>query len=268
MIISTPTLEALGLLEVQDIKERWSIAVRSAEDQRAANIALNVKNKGTREELEEASDVAVQKAVEEVVKGIRVYMFVDISGSMRTAIDEAKSYLEKFVQAFPLDQLHVAVFQTVGREVKIKHASSAGIRQAFRNYSAGGGTAIGQGIRALQHHKPADDEDVLFLFVTDEGAVDFQGPVNASGLRPMAFGLIKVGRSGRTAVQNTASNLGIPCFEVDTATFDDPYAIPRTIRALVAATPVGVTHGVVRSTRVTLVQQILDTPLLSKPTWA
>jgi hypothetical protein len=269
LIIATPTIEELGLLKVQDIKERWEQAVRAAEDQRAANIARNVRSKEAKETLEDGADKAIQKVVEEATKNLRVYFIVDISGSMRNAIEQAKTYLEKFLQAFPLDRLHVSVFNTIGREVKIKHASAAGVKAAFRGYAAGGGTAYGQGVLALSQYKPAEDEDALFIFVGDEGASDFHAKVRQSGLNPMAFGLLKVGNSMRHAVTNTASNLGIPCFEIDAATFEDPYSIPRTIRALVASTPVGaVAKGRTYAPRVTLVEQILKTELLQKPTWA
>lgn len=269
LIIATPTLEDLGLLKVQEVKERWEMAVKAAEDQRAANIAKNVRSKEAKDTLEDGADKAIQKVVEKATRNLRIYFIVDISGSMRNAIEEAKTYLEKFLQAFPLDRLHVSVFNTVGREVKIKHASAAGVRAAFRGYRAGGGTAYGQGVLALSHCKPTEDEDALFIFVGDEGASDFQAKVRQSGLNPTAFGLLKVGNSMRHAVTNTATNLGIPCFHIDAATFEDPYSIPRTIAALVASTPVGaVPQGRVYAPRVTLVEQILKTDLLQKPTWA
>lgn len=269
LIIATPTLEDLGLLDVQEIKEIWQTAVRAADDQRAANIARNVRSKEVKEDLQEGADKAIQKVVEEATKNIRIYFIVDISGSMAHSIEQAKVYLEKFLQGFPLDRIHVSVFNTVGREVVIKHASAKGVQAAFRGYRAGGGTDYGQGVLCLSKHRPADDEDVLFIFVGDEGASDFQGTVTRSGLNPMAFGFLKVGTSRRNAVTNTAANLGIPCFMIDPLTFEDPYSIPRTVRALVASTPVGTTNArVARAPRVTLVNQILQTELLQKPSWA
>lgn len=270
LIIATPTLDELGLLKVQEVKERWDIAVKAATDQRAANIAKRVSSRDTKESLEEAADIAVKAAVEEVVKDIRVYVIVDISASMDTAIAQAKVYLEKLIVGFPLDKLHVSVFNTVGREVDIRHASAAGVRSAFKGIRAGGGTNYAQGVECLVHHKNAGDEDALLIFVGDEQAYDFSADVRRSGLNPMAFGFVKVTGSmehGHTAVQDTARALGIPCFMIDEATFEDPYAIPRTVRALVAATPVGAPR-VTRAPRVTLVQTILKTNLLTKPVWA
>lgn len=267
LIIVTPTLEELGLLDVQEIRERWEKATKSAEDMRAANIASRVRSKETKEKLMDAADTAVKKAVEEVVKGIRIYFMVDISGSMTDAIAQAKIYLAKFLQGFPQDQIHVSVFNTSGRVINIKHSSAAGVDNAFRGIAAGGGTDYGAGVRALQNCKPKEDEDVLFIFVGDEEASDFTQAVTASGLKPIAFGFLKVRNSGYSAVRDTAAHLGIPCFMIDERTFADPYAIPRTIRALVASTPVGVSTSRV-VVRQSLVDVILSTKLLQKPAWA
>lgn len=282
LIILTPTLEDLGLLQVQDVRERWEKAVKSADDMRAANIARNVKSSEVKEKLQEAADTAVQKAVEEVTKDMDVYVFIDISASMQGAIEAAKGYISKFLQGFKPEQLHVATFNTQGRVVEIKHASAAGVTNAFRGIRAGGGTSHAAGIRALSGLKPKDGNDALFIFVGDEEERGtFEAEVHASGLNPMAFGFVKTtATSGSAAwryqqgyetscVRDTAARLGVPCFMIEEETFEDPYAIPRTIRNLVAATPVGkATPGRVAPKRVTLVDRILKTDLLQKPNWA
>jgi hypothetical protein len=84
----------------------------------------------------------------------------------------------------------------------------------------------------------------------------------------MAFGFLKLPGENYGAVENTAAQLKIPCFPIVENTFDDVYAIPRTIRALVSATPVGVAARAAAVPRVTLVDTILKTDLLKKPTWA
>jgi len=281
LIILTPTLEELGLLDVPDVRGRWEQAVKASDDMRAANIARNVQSKQVAEKLQEAADIAVQKAVEEVVRQLRVYFLVDISGSMAGSIDRAKVCIAKFLQAFPLNQLHVAVFNTAAREIVLKHSSAAGVENAFRGIQASGGTDYGAGVRALSIHRPKEDEDALFIFVGDEEAASFTTAVQASGLRPLAFGFLKTvaadgaagwrarqyGTDRSRAVRETATQLGIPCCMLDEAMFDDPYAIPRTLQTLIAATPVGVTQNV-RTPRVTLIDRILKTPLLPKPAWA
>jgi hypothetical protein len=279
LIIATPTLEELGLLDVQDIRARWVRATKEADDMRAANIATRVKSQATKEVLQDAADTAIKKVVEQVMKGIRIYFMVDISGSMEGAIESAKGYISKFLQAFPKDKIHVSVFNTSGREVQIPHASAAGVENAFRGIRAGGGTDYGAGVRALLKFKPQADEDVIFFFVGDEEASEFSTAVRDSGLSPVAFGFVKVRATTgagawratqyeTSAVRDTATNLGIPCFMVDANTFDDPYAIPRTMRNLISATPVGVARKQTETTRVGLVDLILKTDIMQKPTWA
>jgi len=268
LIILTPTLEELGLLNVQDVRERWERATRTVEDMRAANIARNVKSRAVKDVLEAAADTALKAAVEKVIKNLRIYVIVDISGSMHDSMVWAKRIIARFLQGFPLTNLHVAVFNTAGREVQIGQASAAGVEKAFRGIAAGGGTNYGMGVRALRDHQPKDDEDTLMIFVGDEGqSGTFDEEVKASGLRPVAFGLVKVPGEDYGCVTNTATVLGIPCFRIDENTFEDPYAIPRTVQALVAATPVGVARQKA-TPRLTLVDQILKTALLQKPAWA
>lgn len=271
MIIATPTLEELGLLQVQSVKDRWEKAMKNANDMRAANIAKNVRSKETKEKLETAAETALQAQVAEVMRGLRVYFIVDVSGSMDGAIEAAKSHIVKCLPAFPLDQLHVSVFNTSGREIALRFASSAGVENAFKGVLAGGGTDYGEGVWILRNHPPKADEDSLFIFVGDEGnqQPNFTQRVVSSGLRPVAFGLIPVvnPQYGRgQAVRVTAAQLGIPCFEIDEKVFADPYSIPRTMRNLIAATPVG--QVVQAAPRVSLIETILKTSLLMLPPWA
>lgn len=270
LVIYTPTLEELGLLQVPAIQGRWQQAVKSAEDQRAANIASRVKSKEAKEVLQEGADAAIQKAVAEVIRGLLIHLIVDISGSMEQAIERAKEYVTKFLPGFPLDKLRVSVFNSSGREVVIKHNSAVGVENAFRGIAAGGATDYGAGVLTLRKYKPGPEEDLVMIFVGDEGASNFAKAVQDSELNPVAFGLVPVisPRYGRgTAVRDTATRLGIPCFEIDEKIFADAYAIPRTIRNIIAATPVGVS-AVVKAPRVTLVDTILGTELLKKPAWA
>lgn len=274
LVILTPTLEELGLLKVQEISQRWEAAVKKVEDQRVVNLARNVKSKELKDKLEEAADTAAQKAVEEDVRGVEPYFFVDVSSSMGPAIEAAKEYVEKFVSSFPLEKIHIAIFNTVGREVKVKKASAAGVRQAFYGIRAGGGTSYAAGVKALSHVKPAENTDALFIFIGDEEdwctSANLAQVVRITDINPMAFGLVKIGNSAINVVQKAAVELGIPCFRVDEEVFKDPYAIPRTVRALVAATPVGQPTGQVaqRAPRASLVEQILNTEILRRPVWA
>lgn len=278
LIIMTPTLEELGLLNNAKYQKIWQAAMDKAENQRAANIARNVKSEKVKEQLEEAADKATAKAVAEVVKDMKIYIFVDKSGSMDVALEEAKTYLAKFVGAFPLDKLHVCVFNTVAREIEIKAQTSAAVKQAFRGHRAGGGTSYAEAVLFLtRRYQPADTEDALFIFIgdqLDDSQRYMQQAVEGCGFRPMAFGLLHVEShySRRFAhvriVEQTAANLGLPCFMIDEKIFEDPYAVPRTIRNIVAATPVSQTAAPAPTRRKSIIDTILDTPLLQKPVWA
>jgi Mg-chelatase subunit ChlD len=274
LLILTPTLEELGLLDHAAVKPKYDAAILAADSQRAANIALKVKHKESAEKLQDAADGAMKKAVEEVTKDIRLYVIVDKSGSMEGALEKAKVYLTQFLGGFPLDRVHVSTFNTHGKALTIKHASAAGVAQAFQGERAGGGTTYASGVTALMQFPPKENEDSIMIFVGDQadsGHGNFVPTVERSGLRPTAFGLIEIeGQYGLgRAVEETANRLGIPCFRIEEDTFNDPYSIPRTISNLIASTPVGEsTQGRVRSTRVSLVETILKTDLLKKPVWA
>lgn len=276
LIILTPTLEELGLLKVPSVEKRWKAALEKAENQRAANIAKNVKTKEAKEGLQEAVDKATEKALTEATKDMRVYVVIDKSGSMEGALARAQDYLTKFLGGFPMDRLHVSVFNTHGTEINIRAPKAAAVRQAFAGHMAGGGTSYAEGFRVLTKHKPKDGEDALVIFVGDEEDSNVRSLVEAvrdSGINPVAFGLLKVkstqGYAGAIVTQ-AATDLGIPCFNVDEKMFtsNDPYAITRMLHDLVAATPVGKRTGPVAAKRKTLVEEILETQLLQKPVWA
>jgi hypothetical protein len=274
LLILTPTLEELELLKVPEVKVKHDKAIAEADNQRAANIARRVRKEETKELLQKASDNATKKAVEEVTRGLRVYVVVDKSGSMEHSLENAKMYLTKFLGGIPLDRIHVSVFNTIGQEITIKAASAAGVEQAFRGHSASGGTMYATGVQVLvSKYKPKEDEDALFLFVGDEAESNNPRMIELfrqSGVNPVAFGLLKVPGQNGDLVQWTARQMGIPCFMIDERIFttNDPYAITRTLRNLIASTPVG--SQPISATRVvpirkSLVQEILETPLLEKP---
>lgn len=272
MLLMTGTLEELGLLDIQEVRAKWERATQEATDLRARNVAQKVRSKEIKEKLEDAADNALKKSIADVVRGMRVYVLVDISMSMNMGIEVAKTYLAKMLQGFPLEKLHVAVFNNSGRVVTIPHASAKGVQKAFEGIRATGGTTHAAGVRALRDFKPKADEDTLFIVVGDEGEDgNFAAEVKASGLRPMAFGLVKLktADSGKTAVTATARELGIPCFPITDKTFEDPYAITRTLRTLVSATPVSLKAATaVAPTRISLQEQIMKTELLKRPGWA
>ena len=277
LVILTPTLEDLGLLNVPDVAAKWKAACDAANNQRAVNIAKNVKSAEVAEVLVQAADTATAKVLEEVTRGLRVYVVVDKSGSMENALVKAKEYLTQFLGGFPLDRCHVSVFNTIGTEIVLKANTAVAVEHAFKGHNAAGGTLHCEGVRVLVNkYKPAEGEDALFIFIGDEG--DTSGGTQTvidvlryAGVAPVAFGMLHVGGHG-TYVHDVARELGIPCFDVDVGIFKDVYAVTRTLRHLIATTPVGqsvyANRAPVVATRKPLIREVLETPLLAKPLWA
>lgn len=274
VVIFGPTLESLGLLEDPAVKARFDKALAAADDMRAANVARRMQNQETKAQMEAAAEKVVQKAVDQVMRNIRVKVIVDRSGSMERALAEAIDLTAQLVQGFPLDRVHVAVFSSVGRELTIKDRSAAGVKHAFHGIRADGGTDHSTGVQALRHRVAQADEDMVYIFIGDEEETAERGATerirrHLAADRPVAFGLVHVGAEGvgRDYIQRTAADLGIPCFRINKETFSDPYAIPRTMRALIQATPVGLSTAPA-APRVALAEVILKTELLKRPAWA
>lgn len=276
MILLTPTWEELGLLKAPEFKARWDAAREKAENQRAANIARNVKSKEVKDALVETADKATAKAIEAVTRDLRIYFIVDKSGSMQHVMDRMKAILTKFLGGFPLDRTHVSVFNETGREIAIKAPTAAGVENAFKGHQASGGTSYAGGVKALAKYLPKPGEDALMIFAGDEEDSNVQAlvdTVRTSGIKPVGFGLLPAHPGGNPAhyaiVRKAAAQLGLPCFQIDDAMFDDPYSVTRTLTALIASTPVGqVQAGAVAPKRKTLVEEILETDLLKPPVWA
>jgi len=276
LMILTTTLEDLGLLNIPKLQKQWADATgRITNSARALNVAKRVKKAETVAVMQQAVETATAKVMEEVTRGMRVYVIVDKSGSMTVALDAAKGYLTKFLGGFPLDRTHVSVFNTHGSEIVLKGKSEEAVTQAFKGHKADGGTIHSTGVEVLlRNHKPDPDEDVLMIFVGDEGEYPndrLRQVLETYQVHPVAFGLLKVPGEDRDYVRSNAMDLGIPCLMIDEKIFADPYAITRTLRNLIASTPVGLTKTAAYKKappRISLIQEILNAPILIKPVWA
>jgi len=261
----TPTLEDLGLLVVPEIRDRWEQAIQSSTDQRALNIAKNVRNKDLKEKLEEAADNAARKAVAEATSELDVHIMflIDKSGSMTQAIDESKKVLTRILAGFPLDKLHIATFDTMGTVVKPKAASRVAVQHMLKGINAGGGTMHASGVRALHLsgvRVPAEAKLIVFVVGDEAGE---RGETLASAFRDLnynvdAMALLLSARYRGQTVRDCAKELGVPYSEVNADQFEDPYHVPRVLKALLEAPTMrnpGVTSG--------LVEKVMKTELLT-----
>ena len=261
----TPTLEELGLLAVPAIRGRWEKAIETATDQRALNIAKNVRDAGIKEKLEEAADNAAKKAVAAATAEVelRVMFLVDKSGSMQGAIESSKDALGKILAGFPLDRLHVAAFDTMGQVLKPKAASRLAVQHMLASLKADGGTIHGSAVQALHRdgvRVPAG-ATLIVIVVGDEAGES--GAQLAQTFRQLgysvdAIALLLAGSPRGQTVRDCARTLAVPYSEVKVDQFDDPYHVPRVLRALLEA-PVSAAVGV---PTVGLVEKVMNTKLL------
>ncbi|MFZ5444179.1 MAG: vWA domain-containing protein [Myxococcota bacterium] len=247
--ILTPTLEELGLMADADIRARWEKAVATATDQRALNIAKNVRSKEIREKLEEAADAAAKTAVTEATKDVdvRVMFLIDKSGSMQGAIEQSKDALSKILAGFPLEKLHIATFDTMGTVLRPKAATRAAVQHMLKGINADGGTVHGAAVRALAANdvKFPPGARLVVIVVGDEAGE--AGDQLARAFRECSYEvsamamLVSVaghGARGNT-VRSCAAFMKVPFSEVNVAQFDDPYQVTRVLKAILDA-PVAV----------------------------
>ena len=268
--IMTPTLEELGLMADAEVRQRWERAIATATDQRALNIAKNVRSKEVREKLEQAADVAAQKAVAEATKDVdvRVMFLIDKSGSMQGAIEQSTEALSKILAGFPVDKVHIATFDTTGTVLVPKAASRAAVQHMLKGIHANGGTVHGAGVRAIHRAGVTfpDAARLVVIVVGDEAGESGDQLARAfteCGYRPSALALL-VSVAGNAARGNTvracSAFMRVPFSEVNVSHFDDPYQVTRVLKALLDA-PVAVGAA----PQLGWVERVMKTKLLALP---
>ena len=261
----TPTLEELGLMAEPEIREAWEKAIEAATDQRGLNIAKNVRSEALKERLHASADKAAAKAVEEATKedDVHVMFLIDRSGSMQGAVEQSIEALSRILAGFPMDKLHIASFDTMGAVHRPKAASGAAVKHMLSGVKAGGGTMHSSALRALHAGgvRIPGDAKLIVIVVGDEAGE--AGERLADAFRaldydPAAMALILnvVYRRGNSVV-GCANALGVPCSTVTVDQFDDPYQVPRVLKAILEAP---VTPGA--TTTSAWVEKVMRTPLL------
>jgi len=237
----TPTLEELGLLVVPEIRAKWEKAIASSTDQRGLNIAKNVRDAKLKEKLADSADNAARKAVAAATAEaeLRVMFLVDKSGSMQGAIESSKEALAKILAGFPLDKLHVAAFDTMGQVLKPKAATRLAVQHMLAPIAAGGGTIHGAAVQALHRDglRVPKGSKLVVIVVGDaqgEQGAAFANVFRTLGYEVSAMAFLQAGGTGNT-VRDCARELRVPYSEINVSQFDDPYHVPRVLRALLEA---------------------------------
>ncbi len=268
--ILTPTLESLGLLADAAVQQRWERALATATDLRSLNVARNVRSRELRDRLEGAAETAVRTAVSEAVadEQVHVMFLIDKSGSMQGAIEKSKEALVRILAGFPIQRLHIATFDSIGRVLQPKATSRAGIAHMLDGVHAGGGTTHAAAVRALAEGgvRVPPGAKLIVIVVGDEGGESgdrFGRSFAEHGYRPDAIALIlNVERASwrGSTVRDAAAYLELPFGEVAVEQFADPYQVTRVLKTLLDA-PVASRTAALSG----WLDKVLATPLLTKP---
>jgi hypothetical protein len=146
-----------------------------------------------------------------------------------------------------------------------KAPTRAGVEHMLSSITAAGGTLYASGVRALHQaglRVPADAKLVVIAVGDEAGeeGANFARAFTQCGYGVSAIALmVSVAVTRGTTVRGCAEALGVPYSEVTVRNFDDPYQVPRVIRALLEAprVPGGKQWG--------LVERVMSTPLLTVP---
>jgi hypothetical protein len=269
----TPTLEELGLMAEPQIRARWEKAIASATDQRGLNVAKNVKSAELKERLADASDNAAKKAVAEATAetDVRLMFLIDKSGSMEGAIEASKEALTRILAGFPAEKLHIASFDTMGTVCVPKAPNRAAVQHMLSGIKASGGTMHAAGVTALHSYGvriPATAKLVLVVVGDEagEGGDQLAKVFAKLGYTVSAVALLlslaPTAARGNT-VRTCAAVMKVPYSEVTVESFNDPYQVPRVLKALLdAPAPVGVAvQGVPQAG---WVERVMKTAILQK----
>jgi hypothetical protein len=271
--ILTPTLEELGLMTEPEIRKRWEKAIAESTDQRTLQIAKNVRSKVLKDKLEEASDNAAKKAVAEATaeQPVDVMFLIDKSGSMEGAIDKSKEALSRILAGFPEERVHIASFDTVGTVLKPKAPNRAAVQHMLASIKAGGGTMHASGARALfqSGFRVPQSSKLVVIVVGDEAGEDGAQLARAFteyGYQPAAIAvMVNVSGVRGRSIQDCARALVIPFSEVNIDQFEDPYQVPRVLRALLEAPKLGTAGSVGAGAQIAWLERVLATAILQLP---
>jgi hypothetical protein len=276
VVLLIPTLEDLGLLKDKTVKARIDKALKDVDDERARNIAKNVRSKELKGQMEAAADGALAKAVNKEIaeKPLKILIGIDASGSMEGSIVMAKDVVGRLLPAFTdqKDKISVQIFSTDSKTVKFKQYTKTGVSTALAGYSAGGGTLYGSTFftAAREGFKVEPGEDLIVLFIGDEQgepAERLKQAMEYHGLKPAAMAIVPVfgGHYGRgSTVRDCARLMRVPLTEVDPKMIPDgdPYQMVRFLRNfLAAAIPTGPAAAPRRE--VSLVEKLLKVDILT-----
>jgi hypothetical protein len=184
---------------------------------------------------------------------------------MEGAIEQSKEALSRILAGFDPAKVHIASFDTMGTVLKPKAPSRAAVQHMLAKIKAAGGTVHGAAVQALHGSGVRIPEGSRLIVIVagdeagEEGA-QLGRTFTAFGYRVDAMALILASSQRGQTVRQCAAALRVPYAEVNVEQFEDPYQVPRVLRALLEApVPAGITQPV----HVSWVDKVMKTALLT-----
>lgn len=255
LINNTGMFQRLGVFDNPALKAAFDAAVQRAKDDkkvgslkagRAAQAAADAGDQKTAKKMQ-----AVQEEKLQQLGGIEGDWLVlgDMSGSMHQSVEVAKQVAALIAQQVK-GQVHLVFFNTDPVQFDVTGKSLEDIKQMTRHIRANGGTCIGCGLELLRFKNVLVNGIVL---VTDGGentrpafCEAYRKYVETIGIEPTVYHLWLPGEQNVMALNNEQASLQVQTFDISQV---DYYSLPNIIKAL-------------RSSRYSLVDEILGTPLL------
>jgi len=254
-VILTEMFENQGLLKNKEVKTLYNKKIKSAKN--AIDRVERIKAKMDQEVEDALKDTKAAIRKETVGNLGKVFLHIDVSGSMEhaieTAIDKGAIIAESVKN--PEVNFHWGLFNSSGRMMpKPEKWTKDGFAQALYGQRAGGGTnclALYPEARRL-----GCDIDI---FVTDQGHTD--GDITAmirnfraKGISdPKSVVIINVGRVS-PVLKNGFINCGIPVVELEPNQLSESALVGQSIRTAMKGASA-------------ILDDILATPLLGLPKW-
>lgn len=192
----------------------------------------------------------------------KIYLHIDASGSMRTAIEFAKNSASLFAECVsdPAKNFRWGLFETKGRELPLPkgftkedfHAALYGIRD------------MGQTDCIALYGKAREFGADVDVYVTDQGhnigtihkrIEEFHAkPENAKYSKPKAAVIIDFSNGTCTTLEESLRKVEIPVAVIKPEALKESALVPQAIRAAMVG-------------ELAIIEEILDTPLPTLPRW-
>jgi hypothetical protein len=251
LITNSNMLQNLGIMEVPALKSAYEAGLSKAKtDKKVSSLKAGRAASVITDEKVKAKLEKIQETKIDSMKGLEGDWLVlgDMSGSMHLAVEKAKE-LAAVIARFVKGKVYLVFFNTSPRFYEVSGKSLEEIKKMTSGIRANGGTSIGCGLKLIA------DKNIIVngIAICSDGGEnqypEFREVYNAysqkQGISPTVY-LLHLPGEGDVL---TSRCKGISYEKLDVSKVDY-YAMPNLIKLL-------------KTSRYTLISDIMDTPLLT-----